>query len=96
MTPEQQLATLTELGVHVERPEELLAKLRLGRPLRIKQGFDPTSPDIHLGHVITLDVLRRFQERGHQIVIIVGDYTARVGDPSGKMKTRPMLAPPEI
>ena len=96
LTPEQQLEALIETAVRVETPEELLAKLRRGRPLRVKAGFDPSAPNIHLGHVVPLDVLRRFQDLGHQVVLIVGDFTARVGDPSGKLKTRPMLNEQEL
>lgn len=69
---------------------------REGRPLRVKQGFDPTAPDIHLGHTVGLRKLRQFQELGHQVVLIVGDYTGMVGDPSGLSKTRPQLSPADI
>jgi tyrosyl-tRNA synthetase len=67
-----------------------------GRPLRVKLGIDPTAPDIHLGHVVVLRKLREFQDAGHRVVLIVGDYTARVGDPSGRSTLRPMLSPEEI
>jgi tyrosyl-tRNA synthetase len=67
-----------------------------GRPLRVKLGIDPTAPDIHLGHVVVLRKLREFQDAGHQVVLIVGDYTARVGDPSGRSTLRPMLSAQEI
>jgi tyrosyl-tRNA synthetase len=70
----------------------LEAKLRLGRPLRVKLGVDPTSPDVHLGFAYVLDRLADFQREGHTIVLIVGDYTARIGDPSGRSKERPVLA----
>lgn len=80
--------------------EELSRKLasaaRAGRPLRIKLGLDPSSPDIHLGHTVVLGLMRRFQDLGHVAVLIIGDYTARIGDPSGKTKTRPMLTEAEI
>ncbi len=80
--------------------EELSRKLasaaRAGRPLRIKLGLDPSSPDIHLGHTVVLGLMRRFQDLGHTAVLIIGDYTARIGDPSGKTKTRPMLTDEEI
>src|SRR5919198_478334 len=66
------------------------------RPLRVKFGIDPTAPDIHLGHTVVLRKLREFQERGHLVVLIIGDYTARVGDPSGRSRLRPQLAPEEI
>src|SRR3954467_19963 len=67
-----------------------------GRPLRVKLGLDPTAPDIHLGHTVVLQKLREFQDRGHRVVLIVGDYTARVGDPSGRSSTRPVLSGEEI
>src|SRR5467141_4189529 len=66
------------------------------RPLRVKLGIDPTAPDIHLGHAVVLRKLREFQDAGHRVVLIVGDYTARVGDPSGRSSERPMLSPAEI
>jgi tyrosyl-tRNA synthetase len=69
---------------------------REGRPLRVKLGLDPTAPDIHLGHTVVLQKLREFQDRGHRVVLIVGDYTARVGDPSGRSSTRPVLSGAEI
>ncbi len=75
---------------------ELERKLALGRPLRVKLGLDPTAPDLHLGHTVVLQKLREFQDLGHVVVLIVGDYTARVGDPSGRSTTRPVLAPEEI
>jgi tyrosyl-tRNA synthetase len=75
---------------------ELEHKLSLGRPLRVKLGIDPTAPDIHLGFTVVLTKLREFQDLGHTIVLIVGDYTARVGDPSGRSATRPTLEPAEI
>jgi tyrosyl-tRNA synthetase len=74
----------------------LAAKLAKGRPLRVKLGLDPTAPDIHLGHTVVLTKLREFQDAGHTVVLIVGDYTARVGDPSGRSATRPVLTGEEI
>jgi tyrosyl-tRNA synthetase len=75
---------------------ELQKKLAEGRPLRVKLGIDPTAPDIHLGHTVVLRKLREFQDRGHVVVLIVGDYTARVGDPSGRSALRPQLSGEEI
>ena len=75
---------------------ELLRLLNSGRILTLKQGFDPSAPDIHLGHVVGLRKLRQFQELGHKVTLIVGDWTARIGDPSGQSATRPMLSPNEI
>ena len=76
--------------------EELERRLRSGATLRIKLGIDPTAPDIHLGFVVVLKKLREFQDLGHTAVLVIGDYTARVGDPSGRSKTRPILSPEEI
>jgi len=76
--------------------EELVALLGQGRPLRLKQGFDPSRPDIHLGHVVGLRKLRQFQELGHRVILIVGDWTAQIGDPSGVSQTRPMLSRDEV
>ncbi len=97
---ERQLAVIRS-GVEELIPEaELVTKLERsltsGTPLRVKQGFDPTAPDIHLGHTIGLRKLRQFQELGHQVVLIVGSYTALVGDPSGRNKTRPRLTEEEV
>ena len=72
--------------------EELVAKLKEGRPLRIKLGMDPTAPDIHLGHTVILNKLRTFQDLGHEVILLIGDFTALVGDPSGKNATRPPLS----
>jgi len=80
--------------------EELAAKIRrsleTGRPLRVKQGFDPTAPDIHLGHAVGIRKLRDFQNLGHRVVLIIGDYTALIGDPSGRSKTRPRLSEEQV
>ena len=75
---------------------ELARLLKSGRTLNLKQGFDPSAPDIHLGHVVGLRKLRQFQELGHKVTLIVGDWTARIGDPSGQSATRPMLSPKEV
>jgi tyrosyl-tRNA synthetase len=76
--------------------EKLLSARREARPLRVKLGIDPTAPDIHLGHAVVLAKLREFQDAGHKVVLIIGDYTARVGDPSGRSEQRPMLSEAEI
>jgi len=76
--------------------DELVRLLDSGRKLRLKQGFDPSVPDIHLGHVVGLRKLRQFQDLGHQVILIVGDWTAQIGDPSGATATRPMLSPEEV
>src|ERR687886_1500344 len=90
------VAALTRNAVKVLPEGELERKLALGRPLRVKLGIDPTAPDIHLGHTVVLQKLREFQDLGHTVVLIVGDYTARVGDPSGRSATRPVLSYEEI
>ena len=85
------------LGAVDVLPEgDLAARLAEGRPLRVKLGIDPTAPDIHLGHVVVLEKLRQFQEAGHTVVLIIGDYTARVGDPSGRSNERPVLSDAQI
>lgn len=81
---------------HIHTREEFARKIASGRPLRVKLGFDPSAPDLHLGHALVLAKVRQFQDAGHQAVIIVGDYTARVGDPTGRSKTRPSLEPEVI
>ena len=87
---------LTRNAVDALPEGELERQLGLGRPLRVKFGVDPTTPDIHLGHTVVLRKLREFQDLGHQVVLIIGDYTARVGDPSGRSTTRPFVDPAEI
>ena len=75
---------------------ELVEKLREGRPLRIKAGFDPTAPDLHIGHTVLINKMRRFQDYGHQVVFLIGDFTGMIGDPSGKNTTRPPLTREEV
>jgi tyrosyl-tRNA synthetase len=87
---------LARNAVEVLPKGALQARLAEGRPLRVKLGLDPTAPDLHLGHTVVLQKLREFQDLGHTVVLIVGDYTARVGDPSGRSATRPVLSPEEI
>jgi tyrosyl-tRNA synthetase len=94
--PREAAAWLTRNAVDCLPEGELERKLELGRPLRVKLGIDPTAPDIHLGFTVVLQKLREFQDLGHVVVLIVGDYTARVGDPSGRSATRPVLSPAEI
>jgi tyrosyl-tRNA synthetase len=90
-----QYSTLSKNIVTLISKEELLEKLELNRPLRIKLGVDPSRPDLHLGHVVVLKKLREFQELGHKVILIIGDFTAMIGDPSGRSKTRPMLSKEE-
>ncbi len=91
MQPDEALDLLTRGAAQIISREELRAKLALGRPLRVKLGVDPTSPDLHLGHTLALRKLREFQDLGHQAVLILGDFTAMIGDPSGRSVTRPQL-----
>lgn len=92
MNPEEQFKELSKNHVSLISEEELLGKLKNKRSLRVKLGVDPSRPDLHLGHAVVLRKLRLFQDFGHQVVLIIGDFTARIGDPSGRSKTRPMLS----
>ncbi len=97
---ERQLAVIREGALEVITEDDMRAKLRAslkaGRPLKVKLGLDPTAPDIHLGHTVVLNKLRDFQDLGHQVVFLVGDFTCSIGDPSGRSKTRPALSMEEI
>ena len=90
-TPEEALALLKRGAEEIVPEEELLAKLKEGRPLTVKLGADPTRTDLHLGHAVVLRKMRQFQELGHKVVLIIGDFTGMIGDPSGRSKTRPPL-----
>src|SRR6478672_11416377 len=96
MQPDEALSILKQGAAQIISEGELLAKLGLGRPLRVKLGVDPTSPDLHLGHTIVLRKLRQFQDLGHQAVLIIGDFTAMIGDPSGRSVTRPQLSREQV
>ena len=96
MQPDEALASLKQGAAQIISEDELRAKLATGRPLRVKLGVDPTTPDIHLGHSIVLRKLRQFQDLGHQAVLIIGDFTGMIGDPSGRSATRPQLTHKEI
>ena len=87
---------LRERAVEIHVEDHLRSRLTAGGKLRVKLGMDPTAPDIHVGHLVVLDVLRAFQEHGHTVVLIVGDYTAMIGDPSGRSETRPMLTREQV
>jgi len=92
----EQIAELTR-GTDEVLPEDgLTAKLKKGRPLVVKAGFDPTAPDLHIGHTVLINKMRQFQELGHEVVFLIGDFTGMIGDPSGKNATRPPLSPEEI
>lgn len=95
-TPEEQLQIIKSGASQVVPEDELLKKLKEGRPLRIKLGVDPTAPDLHLGHAVPLRKLRQFQDLGHTVVLIIGDFTAQIGDPSGRNSTRPPLTAEQV
>ncbi len=90
------MARLTHGAAEVITAEELRQKLAAGRPLRVKAGFDPTAPDLHLGHTVLIRKLRQFQDLGHHVLFLIGDFTARIGDPSGASETRPQLTEEQI
>ena len=97
MVEVEQALALIKRGVEELLPEaDLVEKLKSGRPLRIKAGFDPTAPDLHLGHTVLLNKLKHFQDLGHQILFLIGDFTGAIGDPSGKNVTRPPLSPEQV
>jgi tyrosyl-tRNA synthetase len=93
---DKQLDELRRGAEEILRDDELEDRLGAGRPLRIKAGFDPTAPDLHLGHTVLLNKMRQFQEFGHEIIFLIGDFTGMIGDPSGKSATRPALTPDEV
>jgi tyrosyl-tRNA synthetase len=93
---EAQLAELQRGTQEVLVVDELVRKLRRGQPLRIKAGFDPTAPDLHLGHTVLLNKMRQFQQFGHEVIFLIGDFTGLIGDPSGRNATRPPLTPEEV
>lgn len=93
---EQQLAELRRGSAELLIEAELARKLARGRPLRIKAGFDPTAPDLHLGHTVLINKLRQFQQFGHEVIFLIGDFTGLIGDPTGRNATRPRLTPEEV
>jgi tyrosyl-tRNA synthetase len=93
---EEQLARLRRGAVEIISEDDLLAKLREGRPLRVKLGLDPSAPDLHVGTSIVLRKMRQFQDLGHEAIIVIGDFTAMIGDPTGKKQARPMLSTDEV
>lgn len=96
MQPDEALSLLKQGSAQIISEAELRAKLALGRPLRVKLGVDPTSPDLHLGHALILRKLRQFQDLGHQAILIIGDFTSMIGDPSGRSATRPQLSREQV
>ena len=93
---EQSLALIKRGSDELLIESELIEKLKTGRPLRVKAGFDPTAPDLHLGHTVLLNKLRQFQELGHQVLFLIGDFTGMIGDPTGKSATRPPLTAEQV
>ena len=93
---ERQLEQIRRGSVEIINEEELIGKLRRGAPLRIKAGFDPTAPDLHLGHTVLIQKLKHFQELGHQVIFLIGDFTGMIGDPTGKSETRKKLTREEV
>jgi tyrosyl-tRNA synthetase len=96
MSPEEQLKLLKRGAAEIISESDLLERLKEGKPLRVKLGLDPTAPHIHLGFAVVLRKLRQFQDLGHQVILLIGDFTARVGDPSGRSETRKVLTPDQI
>jgi hypothetical protein len=93
---EQQIAYLKKGVAEIIREEDLIERLKIGRPLRVKAGFDPTAPDLHLGHTVLLRKMRHFQDLGHTVIFLIGDMTGLIGDPTGRNITRPPLTREEI
>ncbi|CAN4277144.1 tyrosine--tRNA ligase [Pseudoxanthomonas sp. LjRoot125] len=96
MSSAEALALIGRGADEILKPEDLEARLKLGRPLRVKAGFDPTAPDLHLGHTVLLNKLRQFQDLGHQVIFLIGDFTGMIGDPSGKNVTRKPLSREDV
>jgi len=96
MSQSEQIAELKRGAQDVLTEPELLRKLARGRPLRVKAGFDPTAPDLHLGHTVLLNKMRQFQQLGHEVIFLIGDFTGMIGDPSGRNTARPPLTPEEV
>lgn len=96
LSPEKQLKIIKRGVIEIIRDDELMDKLRQERPLRVKAGFDPTAPDIHLGHTVLLEKMRQFQELGHEILLLIGDFTGMIGDPTGRSEIRKPLTREEV
>lgn len=96
LSAEEQLAELKRGVAEILLESELLTKLKRGRPLRVKAGFDPTAPDLHLGHTVLINKMRRFQDFGHEVIFLIGDFTGLIGDPTGRNATRPALTEADV
>src|SRR5215213_3576975 len=96
MTQSAHLDEISRSADEVILVEDLQRKLARGKPLRVKAGFDPTAPDLHLGHTVLLNKMRQFQDLGHHVMFLIGDFTGMIGDPSGRNATRPPLTPEQI
>ena len=96
MKIEETLALIKRGADEILIESELIEKLKKGTPLRIKAGFDPTAPDLHLGHTVLLNKLRQFQDLGHEVIFLIGDFTGMIGDPTGKNATRPPLSKEDV
>ena len=94
--PQEQLRVIKRGAVEILVEEELLKKLRRGRPLRVKAGFDPTAPDLHLGHTVLIQKMKQFEDFGHEVIFLIGDFTGMIGDPSGRSETRKQLSRAEV
>ncbi|MET0254902.1 MAG: tyrosine--tRNA ligase, partial [Luteibacter sp.] len=93
---EQALALIARGADEIIKKEDLEARLKTGRPLRVKAGFDPTAPDLHIGHTVLLNKMRQFQDLGHQVIFLIGDFTGMIGDPTGKNVTRKALTREDV
>ena len=96
VNPQEQLRIIRRGVVEILLEEELVRKLERGKPLRVKAGFDPTAPDLHLGHTVLIQKMRQFQELGHEVIFLIGDFTGMIGDPSGRSETRKQLTREEV
>src|SRR5664280_2851263 len=100
LSPDKQLETIKRGTVEIIQEKELLLKLeksvKENEPLKIKAGFDPTAPDIHIGHTVLLEKMRQFQELGHEVIFLIGDFTGMIGDPTGKSETRKPLTKEDV
>jgi len=96
LSPEDQLAELRRGTAEILLETDLLRKLKKGRPLRVKAGFDPTAPDLHLGHTVLINKMALFQRLGHEVIFLIGDFTGLIGDPTGRNATRPPLTPDDV